>query len=211
MVDPFEKAVEDKRERIAKNELQRLRNIARAKNVKLPGASGLLPLAPGSRSVSGKKELLTATELAKKSTASLGKFQEKLEDPKLQKAAVEAGAKAGRGSGKKRKFDPLVPAVKGSEKEKNLRVLESIAAKAPRLDMAKAVGRQINDEDGERSQEKQKGKGRGKGAKKGKSPKRAGKGHFKNRGGGPRGKSKGGLPPKGRPNGRAAAGKGKRR
>jgi len=37
MVDPFEKATEEKRERVAKNELQRLRNIAKAKKVTLPG------------------------------------------------------------------------------------------------------------------------------------------------------------------------------
>jgi len=32
--DPFEQAREEKRERVAKNELQRLRNIARAKKVR---------------------------------------------------------------------------------------------------------------------------------------------------------------------------------
>ncbi|QQP40067.1 Ribosome biogenesis regulatory protein [Caligus rogercresseyi] len=34
--DPFEKATEKKRERVAKNEIHRLRNLARAKNVKVP-------------------------------------------------------------------------------------------------------------------------------------------------------------------------------
>ena len=33
MEDPFAKAIEGKRERVAKNELQRLRNIGRNKNV----------------------------------------------------------------------------------------------------------------------------------------------------------------------------------
>ena len=36
--DPFEKASEGKRERVAKNELQRLRNIARNKKVRVPAA-----------------------------------------------------------------------------------------------------------------------------------------------------------------------------
>lgn len=44
-VDPFQKAIEEKRERVAKNELHRLRNIAKAKKVNLPGV-GLAPIAP---------------------------------------------------------------------------------------------------------------------------------------------------------------------
>lgn len=36
MVDQFEKVSKAKSERVAKNELQRLRNIAKARNVKVP-------------------------------------------------------------------------------------------------------------------------------------------------------------------------------
>lgn len=65
---------------MAKNELQRLRNIARAKKVTVPGM-GLAPIAAKSASapsVTASQELIKAADLAKKSTASLGKFQEKL-------------------------------------------------------------------------------------------------------------------------------------
>ena len=67
--DPREKAIEEKRERVAKNELQRLRNIARAKNTKVPGV-GLNPMNPAESQSSN--DLKKASELAKKSTASLG-------------------------------------------------------------------------------------------------------------------------------------------
>jgi regulator of ribosome biosynthesis len=105
-VDPFEKAIEDKRERVAKNELHRLRNIAKARKVNLPGV-GLAPLAPQGEisnnvsyklqcnelkniqgsSVTNSQDLQKAADLAKKSTASLGKFQEKL--PAAMEKAVK--------------------------------------------------------------------------------------------------------------------------
>ncbi len=64
---------------MAKNELQRLRNIARAKKVAVPGV-GLTPLVSKATApaISASQDLQKAADLAKKSTASLGKFQEKL-------------------------------------------------------------------------------------------------------------------------------------
>lgn len=41
--DQFEKKSEAKSERVAKNELQRLRNMAKAKKVAVPAAKGLAP------------------------------------------------------------------------------------------------------------------------------------------------------------------------
>ena len=181
MEDPFEKAIEDKRERVAKNEIKRLRNIARAQKVKIPGAQGLAP-SSGTKEVShtSGSELSKAAELAKKSTASLGKFQEKLSG-KLEKSNNEAAKKI---KGPKRKFDPLISDA-GAEKEKNLKLLEMITSKKPKLDINKAVGKQINKEDKEKNEEKGQMKGKGKnkrqGAPKGK---KSGKGHFKNRGAG---------------------------
>ena len=70
--DPREKAIEEKREKVAKNELQRLRNIARAKKTKVPGV-GLTPMVPTESQRSD--DLKKASALAKTSTASLGKFQ----------------------------------------------------------------------------------------------------------------------------------------
>merc|ERR1719295_744517 len=96
MEDPFEKEIEAKKERVAKNELKRLRNIARAQ--------GVAPILGGKGSVQNSgQDLSKAAELAKSSTASLGKFQEKLSG-KLEKAN-EASKKE---KGPKRKFDPLI-------------------------------------------------------------------------------------------------------
>lgn len=41
MEDQFERKSEAKAERVSKNELQRLRNLAKAKKVDIPGGSGL--------------------------------------------------------------------------------------------------------------------------------------------------------------------------
>ena len=158
--DPFEKAIEEKRERVAKNELQRLRNIARAKNTKVP-AVGLTPTTSVDPQTSG--DLKKASEIAKKSTASLGKFQENL--PK----SLEKNLKAPKG--KKRKFDPLVGDA-NEEKAKNLKVLEQITSKQPKLDVSKSVGHQINEEERSRAEEKRSGKKKAVGKKGGKGQKR---------------------------------------
>jgi len=179
MEDPFEKEIEDKKERVAKNEIKRLRNIARAQKVKIPGSHGLAPTLGGKEAVQNSgNELSKAADLAKKSTASLGKFQEKLSGS-LEKANSEAAKKV---KGPKRKFDPLVM-DSAAEKEKNLKLLESITSKKPKLDINKAVGKQINKEDKEKNEEKAKmnrGNKKGKGGK----GKKSAKGNFKNRGAG---------------------------
>eukprot|EP00095_Tigriopus_kingsejongensis_P008389 maker-scaffold9_size846264-snap-gene-2.16 protein:Tk08389 transcript:maker-scaffold9_size846264-snap-gene-2.16-mRNA-1 annotation:"ribosome biogenesis regulatory protein homolog" len=149
--DPFEKAIESKRERVAKNEVQRLRNIARAKSVKIPKV-GVTPMVAKQSNTS--TDLKKAAALAQKSTASVGKFQ-----PKLS-GALEKSVKPPRG--KKRQFDPL---VSSTEKEKNLKIFEQINKKAPKLDMNKAVGREMFREDQERKEEKQSGKKSGKGGR----------------------------------------------
>ena len=181
MEDPFEKEIEDKRERVAKNEVKRLRNIARTQKVKIPGAQGLAPSSGGKEILQNSgSELSKAAELAKTSTASLGKFQGKMSG-KLEKSNNEAAKKI---KGPKRKFDPLI-SESGIEKEKNLKVFEMITSKKPKLDINKAVGKQINKEDKEKNEEKSNAKGKGKrqGAPRGKG-KKSGKGHFKNRGAG---------------------------
>ncbi len=188
--DPFEKAIEAKRERVAKNELQRLRNIARSKNTKVPGV-GLTPTTPSDSQTSN--DLKKASELTTKATASLGKFQENL--PKSLAKNVKPT------KGKKRKFESVVGEA-DQEKAKNMKVLEQVTSKQPQINVAKAVGRQINEEDTARSDEKKSRmskQGKKKGAKKGQRPRRGGsggggggggKGQFKSKGG-PGGKAKG--------------------
>merc|ERR1712029_602734 len=86
--DPYEKLAEDKREKVAKNELQRLRNLARAKNVAVPSV-GVAPSSKDNqaKSLSQSEDLKKAADIAKSSTASLGKFQKDLHKKlrKLQK------------------------------------------------------------------------------------------------------------------------------
>ena len=73
-------------------------------------------------------------------------------------------------SGKKRKFDPLILA---GEKEKNLKLLQQMTSKKPKLDVSKAVGKQINEEEQGNSEAKRSkkknfgGKRKGGGGKKG--------------------------------------------
>lgn len=68
--DPRAAASSAKQERVAKNELQRLRNLARSKNVKLPRV-GL----PSTEHFRDAKQIATAVTVARASTASVGKFQ----------------------------------------------------------------------------------------------------------------------------------------
>ncbi|KAI4492436.1 hypothetical protein M0804_002227 [Polistes exclamans] len=81
--DPFTAMSTSKRERQSKNELQRLRNIAKSKNVKLPRV-GL----PTVEHFPKPSQLSTAVTVAHKSTASLGKFQERLPKEKDAKGIL---------------------------------------------------------------------------------------------------------------------------
>lgn len=70
MEDPFTAAKIAKEERKSKNELQRLHNIAKTKNIKIPKV-GLLT----KEHFSDSQQLSQAVTIARTSTASLGKFQ----------------------------------------------------------------------------------------------------------------------------------------
>lgn len=162
--DQFSKRVKAKKERVAKNEFNRLKNIARAQKVKIPGM-GLTP-----KTQQSKDELSRAVSVAKSSTASLGKFQDRL--PK---------EKAPKNSGKKRKFDPLIGDF-SNERQKQLELLKTMDSKKPKLDVTMAVNKQMREEDREEAAAKYK-KGAGKKGRKGSTP---GKGKGKG------GKGKGG-------------------
>lgn len=68
--DLFTKIKETKQEKQSKNELQRLRNIAKAKNIKLPRV-GL----PTKDHFPSSQQLSEALTVARTSTASMGKYQ----------------------------------------------------------------------------------------------------------------------------------------
>ncbi|XP_064595402.1 ribosome biogenesis regulatory protein homolog [Liolophura sinensis] len=144
--DQFEKRMKSKKERVAKNELNRLRNIARAQKTKVPGV-GLTPTDTPTKDHVGK-----ALAVAKRSTASIGRFTESL--PK---------EKPSRFTGKKRQFEPNYGNIK-SEKLKQLNILNLILNKQPKLDVTKAVNSQMLEEETSRSQaprkEKQKAGGK---------------------------------------------------
>jgi len=171
--DPYEKLAEAKREKVAKNELQRLRNLARTKNVTVP-SMGVVPATKKdqARSVTQSEDLKKAAEIAKTSTASLGKFQENLAK-KLEKTAKVKGVK--------RKFESNT-GDGGSEKERSLGILESITNKSAKLNIDAAVNTQIFREDQERRTEKEKEKDSKMKMKKGGKGKRS-KAHFANKGG----------------------------
>jgi len=171
--NPYEKIAEDKREKVAKNELQRLRNLARTKNVAVPSV-GVIPATKDNqpRAVTQSDDLKRAAEIAKSSTASLGKFQENL-NKKLEKTAKVKGVK--------RKFESNT-VDSATEKQRSLGILETITNKSAKLDVDAAVNKQIFKEDQERRTEKEKGRNSKGKMKKGGKGKRS-KAHFANKGG----------------------------
>ncbi|CDW57558.1 ribosome biogenesis regulatory protein [Trichuris trichiura] len=121
--DYFAERMEAKKERIAKNELQRLKNIARS--VK---ESCLPDIAVGPQSqVKTKQQAFEKIERARKSTASVGIFQERLRGEKLPK-----------GPSKKRRFLPNE--VSGaSEKERYLNLLQKMDKRTDILNVDRAI------------------------------------------------------------------------
>ncbi|KAG1701364.1 Ribosome biogenesis regulatory [Nymphon striatum] len=115
--DLFAKKKDEKSERVAKNELQRLRNIARSQKTKVPGV-GITPTE-----TPNIENLSKAATFARSSTASLGKFTENLPKEKPQKQ-----------KGIKRKFEPVIGDHR-TEKQKSLDILEKIKAKEPKINL----------------------------------------------------------------------------
>ncbi|CAM5089879.1 unnamed protein product [Eretmochelys imbricata] len=153
--DQFAKRLRDKREKVARNEFNRLRNIARGA---LPGR-GLHPTGHQSRA-----ELGRATQVARVSTASLGRFQ-----PRLPK---EPAAPPPRG-GKKRHFQPLLGDL-AAERSRQLELLRGLGSKKPPLDLTRAVNKQLREEDAQAAAGK--GKKRGQRGKRGRQRPGGGKG-----------------------------------
>ncbi|CAB3369229.1 Hypothetical predicted protein [Cloeon dipterum] len=146
MEDQFAKKAEKKKEKVSKNEFQRLRNIAKAKKIKVP-KEGLPSVANPSSDL-----LNTAAKVARVSTASLGKFQPKLPKEKTLKENVIAPKRVKRDHSKISSID---------EKSSHLKIIDSILGKKPKLDIEKAVNRQVFQEQHERSEEKKTQKSKG--------------------------------------------------
>uniref|UniRef100_U3FSV3 Ribosome biogenesis regulatory protein n=1 Tax=Callithrix jacchus TaxID=9483 RepID=U3FSV3_CALJA len=135
--DQFAKRIQAKKERVAKNELNRLRNLARAHKMQLPSAAGLHPTGHQS-----KEELGRAMQVAKVSTASVGRFQERL-------------PRAPRGSGKKRKFQPLFGYF-AAEQKNQLELLRVMYSKKAQLDVMRATNKQMREDDQEEAAKRRK-------------------------------------------------------
>lgn len=127
--DQFQKAKDVKKERVAKNEYQRLRNISKAQkaagNKSAPLSSKLKPEVK-----KDKKRLTKEIDVAKVSTASMGKFQEKLPNEKPNKK-----------TGKKRKFETVCGDM-NDEKRRALDIFNKIN-KPNTLDMNKAINKKM--------------------------------------------------------------------
>ncbi|XP_066481818.1 ribosome biogenesis regulatory protein homolog [Tiliqua scincoides] len=156
--DQFAKRRQEKRERVARNELSRLRNLARAHSAELH------PTGHQDRA-----ELGRVTSLARLSTASHGRFQPRL--PKESPALPSSGAR-----GKKRRFGPVLGDLEG-EKKRHLELARSLGRKKPPLDLTRAVNRQLREEEREAAGAKGRKRGqRGKRARRQQRPGGASKG-----------------------------------
>lgn len=132
-VDYFAKKQDEKKEKVAKNEYQRLRNIASAQKMKVTNLESV--------DKANKDQLSRSVAAAKSATASIGKFTEKLPKEKAPKNSMI-----------KRKFKCNL-STKG-EKENNLKILEEINHKKPKLDVAEAVQKYMTKPLKQKSEEK---------------------------------------------------------
>jgi regulator of ribosome biosynthesis len=165
ILNPHEELEKEKSERKAKNELQRLRNLARAKNINVPTVGAVTPsdATAYKTTYNPADDLQQNAEVARISTASLGKFQPQL-GKKLENTAKPKA--------KKRKFESNTWDSK-EEKERNMGILQSLTNKKPQIDLnmansvAKKIRKEERDGDGEADkQQPRKGKkGKGKRSK----------------------------------------------
>lgn len=140
--DQFEKIKNEKKERVAKNEFKRLKNIARnTKGSKDAMSSQLKPEAN-----KDKQRLTKEIDVAKVSTASMGKFQENLPNEKVNTK-----------TGKKRKFETVCGDM-GAEKQKSLDIFSKLN-KPDALNVTKAVNKKVAQEQAMANNNKKKGKG----------------------------------------------------
>eukprot|EP01134_Creolimax_fragrantissima_P006787 CFRG6787T1 len=150
--DQFEKRDQAKKDRVAKNKKNQERNIERAGGAaSFKGINGLsvgvgggvgggITTALNAANQERRKKVIDGVlTTSKKSTASIGKFDQKLRnEPKIKQ---EKGPNF-----KKRKFDSVAGSKdeRGNEKELNVRLMEKIANRGSTvMDTTKAANREI--------------------------------------------------------------------
>jgi regulator of ribosome biosynthesis len=132
MTDMYQKKKDLKNERIAKNEIKRMKNVARAQKVEVPRTGFVTEEAASS------KELQIAATVARSSTASVGKFQDKL--PKEKEARGLGVRELIPGAKRKRTFDPK------TERSDQLEIAQKILNKKPKINIDKAIQLQKKEE-----------------------------------------------------------------
>ncbi|KFB51552.1 hypothetical protein ZHAS_00019618 [Anopheles sinensis] len=128
--DPNRDMFKEKRdlriERVAKNEVARMRNIARAKKIAIPRTGFVGPESASS------KQLITASNITKASTASVGVFQDSL--PKEKKARGIGVKELMPGEKRKKKSVSLA-----GEKRRNMEIVSKVLNKKPKIDIDRAI------------------------------------------------------------------------
>jgi regulator of ribosome biosynthesis len=151
--DQFDKVDNVKKEKVAKNELQRLRNIA--KNTKGGKKAMIMSTQLKPTAKKDKERVATEMDVAQVSTASGGKFQPRLHKEKVSKK-----------TGIKRKFESVSGDL-SHEKSKAMAIFEKLS-KPKSLDVTKAVNKHVADEQRETHKNKGSGKVKNQHYKKGK-------------------------------------------
>ncbi|KAL3223404.1 hypothetical protein MRX96_027577 [Rhipicephalus microplus] len=134
MVDYHAELKKKKKERVAKNEYQRLRNIARNHKAKVP-KNLFLPTEN-----LNKDEVSKAVTIAKAATASHGKFAGTLKEEKNVKVRRA-----------KRKFESNFGDTR-KERDAQLKVFEDMQRKKPKIDVKRAANQFIHQEEIEASE-----------------------------------------------------------
>ncbi|PAV89021.1 hypothetical protein WR25_14960 [Diploscapter pachys] len=129
MKDFFEERIEAKKERVAKNEMQRLKNIAKQLNstVKKGESTDKLIGVGVNPMEKTKQQVRFAADRARAATASAGKFQETIK-----------GEKPNVKTGKKRKFEPNEGKIT-EENKRALQIFDKIKAKKIKIIEEKAA------------------------------------------------------------------------
>mmetsp|Transcript_11753 Transcript_11753/g.21489 ORF Transcript_11753/g.21489 Transcript_11753/m.21489 type:complete len:297 (+) Transcript_11753:19-909(+) len=129
-LDPWTRAQKEKKERVAHNKKRQMQNLQAASGDRLPGTIDLSSSNPAmlKKGKKKKKHVEVALEFSQKSTASMGKFDNKLKyEPEIKKKS-------------KPKRDAEFQRSHKTEKQSSLKLLEKVVGKEEHsIDVNKAV------------------------------------------------------------------------
>jgi len=130
--NPFEDLKNKKKQKLEKQQKAEQKNQVRGVSKTIDKANSAVSSAPSREKL--KQDISTALSIARKSSASVGKFDKQLpnEDP-LSK-------------GQKRKFEATAPPDLSDEKNRSMKVLNKLLGKEEVLNVTKAVNYYSNNE-----------------------------------------------------------------